>query len=406
VAFLADEGDLRPADLAEVLRADQRNQWRAGARVPAEWYFERFPVLWDDLDLALDLIHHEFLLRETLGEPAELEEYVARFPRLAESITVQVSFHRALEDAGRTRDGDERRGGEERGREASGWAAPAAGPKTAAPPPRKDHPEIAGYQIVRKLGTGGMAVVYEAHQHGLNRRVAVKMGLGGAQPDGDHLLRFQIEAEAVASLNHPNIVEIYEIGVAEGLPYFSMELVEGGTLADEIAQGPVSARKAAQIAEVLARAIHFAHERGIIHRDLKPANVLRTPEGVPKIADFGLAKDLGKMSAHTQSGTILGSPCYMSPEQASGSVRDVGPTSDVYSLGAILYEMLVGAPPFRAETPLETLRKLLNEEPARPSRLKPKVPRDLETVCLKSWRSRPAAAMARRWNWPKTSTGS
>ncbi len=378
-AFLEEEGDLEPTEIAAVLRADQRHKWRAGIPVPAEWYFERFPGLGDDADLALDLIHNEYMLRETLGEAVDLQEFVVRFPRFAESIGVQVTFHRALEAVvGRSPDWDERR------------VPVDPDPEGLAPdlargqaPQIHDYPAIPGYQIVRELGSGGMAIVYEANQLGLNRRVALKMGLARVPPDLDHLLRFQIEAEAVASLNHPNIVEIYEIGESAGRPYFSMALVEGGTLAEELAGGPVSARKAAQITEILARAIHFAHDRGIIHRDLKPANVLLTREGVPKIADFGLAKDLARESLHTQSGTILGSPCYMSPEQASGSVREAGPTSDVYSLGAILYEMLVGKPPFRAETPLETLRKLLNEEPVRPTRLRPKVPRDLETVCLK-----------------------
>ncbi len=210
-----------------------------------------------------------------------------------------------------------------------------------------------------------------------------------------------------------------------------MALVEGGTLAQELAAGPMSTRKAAQITEVLARAIHYAHEQGIIHRDLKPANVLLGANGIPKIADFGLAKYTGKESAHTQTGTILGSPCYMSPEQASGNVREAGPTTDVYSLGAILYEMLVGMPPFRAESPLETLRKLANEEPQRPTRLRPKIPGDLETICLKcleksphrryatahelaeeldrflnfeSIRARPIRAPERVWRWCRRKT--
>lgn len=228
-----------------------------------------------------------------------------------------------------------------------------------------------------------MGVVYEAYQVGLKRRVALKMGLALPQSDPAHLDRFQREAESVASLHHPNIVEIYEIGEADGCPYFSMELVEGGNLTQELAGGPMSARRAAQVSEVLARAMHYAHERGILHRDLKPANLLLTPDGIPKIADFGLAKHLGSDSGETQSGTILGSPCYMSPEQAHGTAREAGPTSDVYSLGAVLYEMLTGFPPFRAATPLDTLQKLLNDEPERPTRLRPKVPRDLETICLK-----------------------
>ena len=248
---------------------------------------------------------------------------------------------------------------------------------------------IPGYRIIRELGFGGMAVVYEADQIGLKRRVALKMGLDGPSHDAELLGRFQTEAEAAASLHHPNIVEIYEIGKTAGRPYFSMALIEGGTLAGEFGGRPASTRRAAQITEILALAIHYAHERGIVHRDLKPANVLLTPDGVPKIADFGLAKNL-RDSGQTQSGTVLGSPCYMSPEQASGSVREAGPATDIYSLGAILYEMLVGAPPFKEATPLETLYKLLNDEPMKPTRLRPKVPRrpgdDLPEVSGKvSW---------------------
>ncbi len=426
-AFVASEGELQPLELASVLRADQRNKWRAGLRVPAEWYFERFAGLLEDADLALDLIHNEFMLRESLGETVDLHEFIARFPRFAEPIGVQVTFHRALDAVAGRSNG---RGIESR-QEGSACGVPATGTQPGRAPQSRSYPAIPGYEIVRELGVGGMAVVYEARQLGLNRRAALKMVLSNLRPDPDHLLRFQLEAEAAASLDHPNIVEIYEIGESEGLPYFSMALVDGGTLAEELAGGPMSARKAAQITEILARAIHFAHERGIIHRDLKPANVLLTPEGVPKIADFGLAKDMGKESSQTQSGTILGSPCYMSPEQASGSVREAGPKSDVYSLGAILYEMLAGVPPFRAQTPLETLRKLLNEEPEQPSRRTPKVPRDLETICLRcleksperrygsakelaedldrflnfeSIRARPLTAPERVWRWCRRKT--
>ena len=294
---------------------------------------------------------------------------------------MQIRFHRALESVS---GGASTRAGHD------GSVNPASGDATAAvaggrspSADREGFPAVPGYEILRELGAGGMAIVYEAQQLGLRRRVALKMGLAGHGQDPEHLRRFQAEAEAAASLDHPNIVEIYEIGQSAGRPFFSMALVEGGTLAHRLAGGPMSAREAAQVAEVLARAIHFAHERGIIHRDLKPANVLLTSEGIPKIADFGLAKDLGKASLQTQSGMILGSPCYMSPEQAAGNIREVGRASDVYSLGAILYEMLTGVPPFRAESPLETLNELIHEEPIRPTRLRPKVPRDLETIILK-----------------------
>jgi eukaryotic-like serine/threonine-protein kinase len=379
VSFLAGEGDLDTAQVAEILRADQRKRWRAGSGVPAEWYLERFPALFDEQDLALDLIHSEFLLREALGQSPDLKDYVSRFPRYAESIQVQVAFHHALDavvGAPVAQSVEQEWSGTDDG-------APLGGLARANRTLPANLPAIPGYEIIRELGVGGMAVVYEAYQVRLKRNVALKMALVKPQSEPDSVQRFQVEAEASASLHHPNIVEIYESGESEGRAYYSMELVEGGDLSQELASGPISARRAAQVTEVLARAIHYAHMRGILHRDLKPANVLITPEGVPKIADFGLAKHLGEDLGQTQSGTILGSPCYMSPEQASGDIREAGPTTDVYSLGAILYEMLTGAPPFRSRTPLDTLRRLLNEDPERPTRLRRKVPRDLETICLK-----------------------
>ena len=332
-----------------------------------------------DPELALDLIHNEFLLREAAGEAPEPGEFAGRFPRFAEALEVQIRFHRALESVSEQARGRHNR----REREESAPAGTMAPPTGERSAPANGLPSVPGYEVIRELGAGGMAVVYEAYQVGLKRRVALKMALPGHLLDPEHRRRFRAEAEAAASLDHQNIVEIHEIGECAGRPFFSMALVEGGTLAQRLAQGPMSARDAAQIAETLARAVDFAHRHEIIHRDLKPANVLLTPEGMPKIADFGLAKDLGKQSLQTQSGMILGSPCYMSPEQAEGNLREVGRTSDVYALGAILYEMLTGVPPFRAETPLETMNKLINEEVVRPTRLAPKVPRDLETICLK-----------------------
>jgi serine/threonine protein kinase/Flp pilus assembly protein TadD len=244
-------------------------------------------------------------------------------------------------------------------------------------------PRVPGYEVIGKLGQGGMGVVYKARQLGLNRLVALKMIIGGQQARPDLLARFRVEAEAVARLRHPNILQIYDIGEVDGSPFVSLELLEGGDLADRLAGTPQPGLAAAELLATLARAVHAAHEDGIIHRDLKPANVLFTAEGVPKITDFGLAKRLGADSGHTQTGQVMGSPSYLAPEQAQGHTRDVGPAADVYALGAILYEMLTGRPPFRGESTMETICQVVSDDPVPPSRLVPRVARDLETICLK-----------------------
>jgi tetratricopeptide (TPR) repeat protein/tRNA A-37 threonylcarbamoyl transferase component Bud32 len=250
-------------------------------------------------------------------------------------------------------------------------------------------PTVVGYQILGELGRGGMGVVYQARQRKLNRVVALKMVLAGAHAGPHQLSRFQTEAEAVARLQHPNIVQIYEVGEHDGLPFCSLEFIDGDSLSKKIAGKPQPPREAAEVTELLALAMAAAHERGIIHRDLKPANVLLTKDGVPKITDFGLAKRLEDDSSQTKSGTLLGTPSYMSPEQARGDTRDVGPLSDLYALGAILYELLTGRPPFVGATMLETVFQVRHQEPVPPTRLNPHVPRDLETICLKCLQKEP-----------------
>jgi tetratricopeptide (TPR) repeat protein len=228
-----------------------------------------------------------------------------------------------------------------------------------------------------------MGVVYKARQRGLNRLVALKMIRGGSQARGDHVARFRVEAEAVAHVRHANILQIYDIGEAEGMPFVALELLDGGGLDERLAGNPQPGRAAAELMITLARAVHVAHVAGIIHRDLKPTNILYTSDGIPKITDFGLAKRIDSDAEHTQSGQIMGSPSYMAPEQARGDARKVGPAADVYALGAILYEMLTGRPPFKGETPIDTVRQVVETDPVAPSQLVPKVPRDLETICLK-----------------------
>jgi serine/threonine-protein kinase len=250
---------------------------------------------------------------------------------------------------------------------------------------------VPGYEVLGELGRGGMGVVYRARQTSLKRLVALKTVLVGAHAGPEALARFKAEAEAVARLQHPNIVQIFEVGAHGGLPFFSLEFISGGTLAGRLKGGPLAAADAAALAEALARAVHYAHRQGVVHRDLKPANVLLTEEGVPKVTDFGLAKQLGAASLQTASGAVLGTPCYMAPEQAAGDSRAAGPEVDVYALGAILYEMLTGSPPFRGGTMLETLEQVRTREPKPPRGVRPGVPRDLETICLKCLRKEPAA---------------
>jgi serine/threonine-protein kinase len=265
------------------------------------------------------------------------------------------------------------------------------GEATPIPPEEIGLPRIPGYEVEAVLGHGGMGVVYRARHLRLNRTVALKMALAGAYAGPRERARFQREAEAMAGLRHPNVVQVYDVGEADGLPYFTMEYVEGGSLAQKIAGTPQPARQAAALVATLAGAMQVAHQGGIVHRDLKPANVLLAADGAPKITDFGLARLLDSGEGLTQSGVPMGTPSYMAPEQARGQARAMGPAVDVYALGAILYELLTGRPPFRGETATETLQQVISQEPEPPSRVNAKTPRDLETICLKCLEKEPAA---------------
>jgi eukaryotic-like serine/threonine-protein kinase len=309
-----------------------------------ETYLERFPCLGQPR-IVRQLVQQEFQVRHRHGEAPAPGEFEARFPTLllsGEEITVP------------------RR------------------PSVAGEPPL-----VPGYEILGELGRGGMGVVYKARQLSLQRLVALKMILDVGRAGQEDLARFRMEGEAAAHLQHPTIVQIHEVGQEQGRPYFALEYVEGGSLAQRLDRTPQPPRAAAEMVQTLARAIHHAHQRGIVHRDLKPANVLLTADGTPKITDFGLAKRLDQGDGQTRTGTVLGTPSYMAPEQAGGKVKEIGPAVDVYALGAILYEMLTGRPPFRGESPLDTMQQILSNEPAPPSRIQPKLPQDVETICLK-----------------------
>jgi serine/threonine-protein kinase len=239
------------------------------------------------------------------------------------------------------------------------------------------------YELIEEIGRGGMGVVFKARQRGLNRVVALKMILASHLATPEHVARFQREARAAAKVVHSNVVAVFDVGEVEGQQFFAMEHVAGPTLADQLKKGLPTFDDAARLVAKLARAVAFVHSRDIIHRDLKPANVLIAEDGTPKIADFGLARALDDADGSTRTGMVLGTPAYMAPEQAAGMLRQIGPVSDVYSLGAILYECLSGRPPFRSEAALHTILQVLENEPEPPHRLRKEIPRDLELICLK-----------------------
>jgi serine/threonine protein kinase/DNA-directed RNA polymerase subunit RPC12/RpoP len=297
---------------------------------------------------------------------------------------------------------------------------PPAGAEGAPPPLGAPLATVSGYELLEELGRGGMGVVYKARQLRPRRLVALKMILAGEHAGPEALHRFQVEAHAVARLQHPNIVQVYEVSEHNGLPYLTLEYIEGGSLSQRLARKRPTARQTATLLQQLARAVHYAHSKGIIHRDLKPGNILFAPSvdeldsctvrlpgagapkdrpidsWTPKIVDFGLAKQMEGMTSfvasgpRTQTGAILGTPSYMAPEQAGGKSKQIGPAADVYSLGAILYECLTGEPPFRGESMLDTLMQVAMEEPVPPSQLRRKCSPDLEAIALKCLQKDPA----------------
>jgi WD40 repeat protein len=350
---------------------EQRTRWGRGERVTVEVLLRDHPELVEDAEAILDLVLGEVLLRQESGEKPGIEEYTARFPQFAELVRALLALH--------------------------GLTLPGEVPterETAAPVQSGTAPDVAGYDILGELGRGGMSVVYLAQQKNPPRKVALKMIRSADASQAD---RLQIEAQAVARLQHPNIVQIFEVGIAAGQPYLALEYVAGGTLADRLARKPQPPALAAGLVAMLARAVHYAHQYGVIHRDLKPTNVLLSAgpdiplaDCLPKIADFGLAKLLTGGEGHTGSHEVLGTPAYMAPEQAAGRSKDVGAATDVYALGMILYECLTGRPPFLAENWAEAHQQILFHEPVSPRRLQPKVPLDLETICLKCLHKDPA----------------
>jgi tetratricopeptide (TPR) repeat protein len=346
----------------DVLLDDQSGCWRRGERPLAEVFLDRRPGLGFDSVAALDLIFHEILLRGRRGECPTLEEYARRFPQYAGQLRAHFEVHEAMLTDAPTMP-------------AVGYADVPDGRAEA------ETPSVEGYEVLGELGRGGTGVVYGARHIGLKRLTALKVLRGGSSADPREAARLRGEALALARIGHPNIIQIYEVGETGGRPYLALEFAPGGSLDARLLGAPQPARAAASLLETLARAVHAAHRAGVVHRDLKPGNVLFAEDGTPKIADFGLAKRLNAADAQTRTGDILGTPYYMAPEQARCTA--VGPAADVYALGAILYELLTGRPPFQGETVWATLAQVIGSDPAPPRQLAPLAPRDLETICLK-----------------------
>jgi WD40 repeat protein len=371
-----------PLPLVEVLLR-QREAWHAGNPLRVEALLRDFPHLAGNADAVLDLIYNETVLREERGETGSLEEYLQRFPHLEAQLRIQFEVDHALSM-----------------NDLSAYEATCGG-RPPTPPGEKlegsttpvepsgaaraiDLPRLQGYDLLNELGRGAMGVVYRAWQRGARRVVAVKL-LPADVPVG----RAVNEVEAASRLQHPHIVQVFEVNEYQGRTALVLEFVEGGNLAQKLAGAPQSTDVAARLVETLAWAMAYAHGRGVIHRDLKPSNILLAgdssaplPQSIPKIGDFGLAKLVEGGAGLTRTSDILGTPSYMAPEQTSGA-GSAGPAADVYALGAILYECLTGRPPFLGQSVLDTLDQVRHQEPVPPSRLQPKIPRDLEIICLK-----------------------
>jgi WD40 repeat protein len=388
---------LSAADLVAALCHDQRQRWRRGERPTVEDYLARYPALRADPEAVRALVLGELALREDCGEEPVVEDLLKRFPQHAEALRRLLQLRQELKDgssvstAGAATVGpaDSSAGGEG----LPPTRAAVTQPAPVVPLPAAEWVAVAGYEVLGRLGKGGMGVVYQARQIGLDRLVALKMILHAEHASSDERERFRTEAQAVARLHHPNIVQIYEVGECQGLPYFSMELCPQGSLADQLDGTPWDAGSAARLVETLARALQAAHAAGIVHRDIKPANVLLAADGTPKVTDFGLARRLD-VQGQTRTGVLMGTASYMAPEQARGRAKEAGPAADTYALGAVLYELLTGRPPFKAATDMDTMLQVVSQEPVPLRRLQPRVPRDLETICLQCLQKSPAKRYA------------
>jgi serine/threonine-protein kinase len=352
--------------------------WRAGERPRIADYLESAPPAQRDAMFA-ELLALELELRREQGESPCRDEYLADFPDRADAIAGLFSEAESLE-AGE---------GTPIGRDGATGDTTVPYVHRDAMPPGETLSTIGGYELIEEIARGGMGVVYRARHQGLKRLVALKMIKSGSMAGYEERQRFLREAELAANLDHPNIVPIYEVGEHDDRPYFTMKLVEGTSLSRQSGRFREDFRAIARLVATLARAVDYAHGRGFLHCDLKPSNVLLDGQGKPYLTDFGLARRTGVDSSLSVSGAILGTPSYMAPEQATGSRARLGAATDVYGLGAILYELLTGRPPFRAPTIMETVVQVLERDPSAPRELRPEIPRELEGICLKALEKAP-----------------
>lgn len=365
--YLHPESPYHADLLRELVQIDLERRLRTPELdVRLEEYLDRFPELTGDKEFLFALVRIEYRWRLACGEDVRREEYSQRFPEYRDELSPHLLASAAQQETQRY----------------------AIAPTSTTGP--IGLPSVPGYEVLALLGRGSMGVVYRAHDVQLHQPAALKMLLYGALSSPELLGRFDAEARAAAALSHPNIVQVYQLGAHDGLPFLALEFLDGGSLADRMANGPMPPRDAASLVHVLAGAMHHAHERGVIHRDLKPSNILLSADGTAKVADFGLARLRDAPHWTHGSHAVLGTPAYMAPEQAAGRIKEVGPAADQYALGTILYEALIGKPPFLAASSHEVMELVQTQEPVPLRALHPNLSRDLETICLKCLEKEPA----------------
>ncbi len=379
------DGSMGRGELLDIVREQQRASWTNGENVLVETLLDEYPSLGGD-DSLVELIYSEFCLRDSIGEEVSPVDYLERFPEYFERLQRLFEVHEALErgapDITEAVDVEKPSDASEDAFATCAVADTPAGDTSALG-------RLADFELLDEIARGGMGVVYKAWQRGADRVVALKMILAGRFATEVEIQRFRVEAQAAARLDHVNIVPIFSVGDDDSHPYFAMAYIDGESLAQRVARGPIAPREASALLCDIASGVQYAHQSGIVHRDLKPANILLTTDGVPKITDFGLAKRLDA-DGLTATGDILGTPAYMAPEHALGVRSEPEVLGDIYSLGAILYCLLTGRPPFQAASAVETMKQVVEQEPVAPRSMNPAIDRDIETICLKCLEKEPS----------------